>query len=411
MSIATDTFCGRATEQLAIAEALDPTKPGQKGIALCGIGGSGKTQLALRYIEQHRQLYAAVIWINASSTQHTAQSFVEAADMISSYWPSRDCPLTYAGPSNWLKVVTRLRSTCYTRWLLIIDSVDDLNQDNFRQYIPSCNYGSIIVTSTQNQAPEVFRLLRLEVARLDPNSSRELLLTCAFGSIDNTPISEDGKDSSRPVKRFSNDYLDSRLATAIVSELHGLPLAIEQAGALLRTVFSLSEFVSAYRTHYRLLMSKYPSEGILSYDKQRSIITVFEMLFQSIKTRNPEAAALLIFTAILGPWQIPVSLMDQFPLNEITFHDPMDEDTKALTTVLENNTVLRLALGDLASVCLVKLRRNRASSCQTFSLHRAVCEWCVQRAASEKKDWIIQATRTLALSILSPTRRCVKLFY
>jgi hypothetical protein len=190
---ATDTFYGRGDELLVITKALDPGTPGQKGIVLCGIGGSGKTQLALRYIKQHQQLYTAVIWINASTVEHTIQSFAEAADMISSNWPFRDLPLAYVGSCNWRRVITRMRSTCYTRWLLVIDGIDDLNQDNFKQYIPSCKFGSIIVTSTQNRAPEVFQLLRLDVDRLDLDSGRELLLTRAFGSISDADISEDGK--------------------------------------------------------------------------------------------------------------------------------------------------------------------------------------------------------------------------
>jgi hypothetical protein len=190
---ATDTFYGRGNELLVMANALDPITPGQKGIVLCGIGGSGKTQLALRYIKQYQQLYTAVIWINASTAEHTIQSFAETADMVSSNWPFRDLPLTYLGSCNWRKVIARMRSTRYTHWLLVIDGIDDLNQDNFKQYIPSCRYGSIIVTSTQSRAPEVFQLSRLDVDRLDLDSGRELLLTRAFGSISDADISEDGE--------------------------------------------------------------------------------------------------------------------------------------------------------------------------------------------------------------------------
>ncbi|KAK4995749.1 hypothetical protein LTR66_004489 [Elasticomyces elasticus] len=382
---ATDVFCGRAIELLAIAQALDPEKPGQKGIVLCGICGSGKTQLVLRHIEQHRQLYTAIIWINASTAQHTMQSFTEAASMISVEWPPRDIPLAYIGSDDWRKVISRLCSTRHTRWLLILDSVDDMNQDNFRRYIPSCNHGSIVVTSTQSQAPDIFRLRRLEVDRLDLDSGRRLLLTCAFGSVENTLLSDD----------------DSSSATAIVTELHGLPLAIEQAGALLKTDFSLPDFIDAYRVHYRLLMNRYPAypaQGLLSYDKQRSITTVFDMLYISTKRRNPEAAALLTFMAILGPWQIPMSLISQFQLNEIEIQHPTDKDTKALMTALNDHAVLRLALDDLASVFLVKVKRDR-----TLSLHGAVCEWCIHTAALEKQDWIIQVAHGLAIRILCST--------
>jgi NB-ARC domain len=190
---ATDTFYGRGDELLAIANALDPRTPGQKGVVVRGIGGSGKTQLALRYIKHYQQLYTAVIWINASTVEHTIQSFAETADMVSSNWPFRDLPLTYLGSRNWRKVIARICSTRYTRWLLVIDGIDDLNQDNFKQYIPSCQFGSIIVTTTQSRAPEVFQLPQLDVDCLDLDSGRELLLARTFGSISDADISEDGE--------------------------------------------------------------------------------------------------------------------------------------------------------------------------------------------------------------------------
>ena len=162
-------------------ELLDPGKPGQKGIVLCGIGGSGKTQTTLHFIMKHQKLYSAFIWINASTIEHTKQSFSEVADMMAFNWPSRDLPMTYTGSSDWQKVTNRLRTTRYSRWLLIIDSVDNLGLENYRRYVPSCNHGSIIVTSTQIQASEVFRMPKLDVDSLDPESSRKLLIAGVFG--------------------------------------------------------------------------------------------------------------------------------------------------------------------------------------------------------------------------------------
>jgi len=351
---------------------------------------------------EYQQHYTAIIWINAFTAEHTIQSFDEVADMVSSNWPPRDVPLAYTGSSSWRKVISRLRSTRYTRWLLIIDSVDDLDQDKFRQYVPSCQYGSILVTSTQYRAPEVFRLSRLDVDPLPVNSGRELLLTRAFGSVLNADLSEDGKIRDRPRKITSANRPDCNVVTTIVNELHGMPLAIEQASALLKTVFSLSDFINAYRSHYTLIMERYPPKGYLSYEKQRPIIVVFGMLYRSIENRSPEAAALLTLIAFLGPWQIPMSLMERFQLSTTKFHSSTDEGTKALIRVLGDPTTLRLALGDLADVCLLKLRRNYTLVCQSFSVHRAICDWCVRIAAPEKQEWIIQAAHGLATTILLP---------
>jgi len=159
---------------------------------LCGIGGSGKSQLALRYVKLYQQHYTAIIWVNASTAEHTIQSFDEVAERISSDWPPRDVPLVYKGSSNWRKVVSRLYCTRYTRWLLVIDSVDDLAQEKFRQYIPSCKYGSILVTSTQYQTADIFRMSRLEIDPLPVDDGRELLLTRSFGSVSNNDLPEDG---------------------------------------------------------------------------------------------------------------------------------------------------------------------------------------------------------------------------
>lgn len=154
-------------------------------------------------------------------------------------------------------------------------------------------------------------------------------------------------------------------------------------------------------------MDRYPPRSLLSYDKEHSVTTVFSMLYCSVEKRSPEAAALLTFIAILGPWQIPISLMKQFQLNETEDYNSMDESKKALRRALSNHTALRLALDCLGDICLVKLKRNPGLFSQTFSLHRAICQWCVEVMALEKRDWMICAAHGLAMSILYPTERYV----
>ena len=178
---------------MKITNALDPSQTGQKGIVLSGIGGSGKTQIVLRYIYQYQHHYSAIIWNNASTKEHARQSFADAADIISSNWP-RDLPLAYLGPDDLQRVTSRLRSTFHPNWLLVIDSVDDLEQDEFDKYIPFCHHGSILITSTQFRTPKGVKVQRLEVDGLDNESSRRLLLAKA----ERCDISKDG--GRHPVK-------------------------------------------------------------------------------------------------------------------------------------------------------------------------------------------------------------------
>jgi hypothetical protein len=154
-------------------------------------------------------------------------------------------------------------------------------------------------------------------------------------------------------------------------------------------------------------MDQYPPRGYLSYDKERPITAVFSMLYRFIRTEKPEAAILLTFIAILGPWQIPISFIENFHFGETQKNAPIDGDTNALKKTLGDRIAFRLALDYLADVCLVKVKYNSELSLKSFSVHRAISHWCVEVMTSEKKAWIVQAAYRLAIGILFPIERCV----
>ncbi|KAL9094216.1 MAG: hypothetical protein Q9165_003356 [Trypethelium subeluteriae] len=377
----TDTFHGRKDELRRMRKALDPAKPGQKGLLLYGIGGSGKTQLALRFIMEHAQLFSATIWINASTVEHTNQSFSEAAELIASEWPTNDLLSMSIGSENWKKVMSRLRTTRNSRWLLVIDSVDDLELENYARYKPSCEQGSIIVTSIQEQTAEVFRIERLQVEGLDVQSGSELLFSRSFDTSFCVDISSEDRQS----------------ASSIVKTLNGLPLAIEQAGILVRrNIVPLSKFLDDYNAQYRRLMDEYPQRGILAYDKERSMWSVFCMLYNFISRQHPKVASLLNFIAILGPWQIPMSFFEGFKLDRNPGLEHLDDDTEILKTVLNTSLELRLALKILAEFCLLKVKYENDRIMKAFTLHRAISQWCLEAMGPEKRSWIVEAANELA---------------
>jgi len=184
-------------------------------------------------------------------------------------------------------------------------------------------------------------------------------------------------------------------------KLHRLPLALEQAGALLKSSFSLSEFIPAYQNHYTLLMSQVPPRGVVTYEKARSVTTIFSMLYDALKKRSPEAAAILDFIALLGPWNIPISLMRQMNLDRTVFGDFSDEASSALARAFEDQVVLSLALGELTKICLVKL--DRVS--EVFSLHRAVGMWCLEQGVGLRQSWILLAADVVATAASDPLRK------
>lgn len=76
-----ERFYGRETAIQAVREALDP-RPGKttpRSLALHGMGGVGKTQIALQYANSRRDSFDAILWISADNTIRMAQSFLEIA--------------------------------------------------------------------------------------------------------------------------------------------------------------------------------------------------------------------------------------------------------------------------------------------------------------------------------------------
>lgn len=80
------SFHGRQDWLDNMYKNLRPDAPGasdsQKVVALCGLGGVGKTQLALEYAYRYRQSYQACFWVTCDSTIKAAQGYAEIARIL-----------------------------------------------------------------------------------------------------------------------------------------------------------------------------------------------------------------------------------------------------------------------------------------------------------------------------------------
>jgi hypothetical protein len=80
------SFHGRLDQLLKVHEYLRPDAPDanetQKVAAVCGLGGVGKTQIALEYAYKYRHSYQACFWITCDSTVKIAQGYAEIARIL-----------------------------------------------------------------------------------------------------------------------------------------------------------------------------------------------------------------------------------------------------------------------------------------------------------------------------------------
>ena len=86
----TESFVGRAKELIEIKTAFGDNLNGshRKIVLLHGLGGIGKTQLAVTFIKQQRDTFSAVFWLNGRNEDMLKQSFADMAKRLYNQYPS-----------------------------------------------------------------------------------------------------------------------------------------------------------------------------------------------------------------------------------------------------------------------------------------------------------------------------------
>ena len=155
-------FVPRDDEMSQIENVLVPAPDcgmRRKVFILHGLGGIGKTQLALEFARKHREAFASIFWLNGSSYSAIQQSIVG----ISSRLPVNQISETArtfnqaAGELHaaideilgWFSLPTN------TQWLMVIDNVDrvypsvgdDPEAFDVERFFPDADHGSILITS------------------------------------------------------------------------------------------------------------------------------------------------------------------------------------------------------------------------------------------------------------------------
>jgi ATP/maltotriose-dependent transcriptional regulator MalT len=149
---------------------------GRQAVTLHGLGGIGKTQLAIAYAKAHRGDYSAILWVNIKDEVSVKQSYSRLARRILQENPSAG---QLSGinddskPDDVVAAVKRwLEHAKNTRWLMVFDNYDNPkvpgNADpgvvDIRQFLPEAHHGSVIVT-TRSAKVNVGR--RIKVGKLE----------------------------------------------------------------------------------------------------------------------------------------------------------------------------------------------------------------------------------------------------
>jgi tetratricopeptide (TPR) repeat protein/transcriptional regulator with XRE-family HTH domain len=268
-------------EKLTCQHTLALTQPW----ALSGLGGIGKTQIALEYAYQYRHEYRFVFWVNASTQETLFSDFVAIAHILQ--LPEKDeheCNHVIQAVKQWLG--------SHHEWLLILDNADDLTI--VYDIVPKELSGHILLTTRAQALGPLGQRLEVETMGM-AEATLFLLRRAKFLS--------------------SNEILDHvtasslQVAETLAIEMDFFPLALDQAGAYIEEVgCSFANYLALYRTNRRKLLGR---RGQMTISHPESVITTWSLSFQKVKQTNPAAADLLRLCAFLEPDSIPEELISQ----------------------------------------------------------------------------------------------------
>jgi tetratricopeptide (TPR) repeat protein len=325
-------FTGRKNLLKILHDKLFDEKPEEYAhrVALYGLGGVGKTQLAIEYVVTHEHHYTGIYWITAVDQTGLFSGFQKIA-------AETGCATTELKPSELAREVLKWLGK-QSGWLLVLDNLDDLSVAG--NYLPRLRVGGghLLITTRDPNAIGI-PAEGLEVGVLDVHDAKALLLLRSNLQIDNIPRKQD----------IENE------AIQIVEMLGFLALAIEQAAAYIREELKdIFKFMNVYSSHRKELHSR-RMRG--NWDYRWEVATTWLLSFEEIKKRNMDAARLLRLFAFLNPDGILVE-----------FLEAGKDGVPEICALIGDSFLLNKALGELERFSLIR----RPADGHVVSIHRLV---------------------------------------
>ncbi|KAK6364242.1 hypothetical protein LTS17_012413 [Exophiala oligosperma] len=344
--IAPDAFIGREPELEQVKKLLlsrfHPSR--ERIVSIVGMGGMGKTQLALAHVRQCAQEYSSVFWFDASGEARLRQSMAAIGVMVvhgsvSSVTRSADeDKLQIDNFRHWLSEPGN------DQWLAIFDNYDDPCLQGARsptgfdvqKFFPFTSQGSILLTSRSAKLTfsQQIRLQKLQ----DPGVSISILS-----------------------QRSGRDFTTDKDASALAERLSGLPLALATAGSFLRSApdISCGEYLTLYESTWADLVGTDVEERLVF--ESRPMESTWSISLQQVSNENEDAASLLRFFAYLGSHDIWYDLI----------HAAASDEVPWLRRVTESKLHFRRAMSKLYDYSLVDIVGN------SFQLHPCLHDWLV----------------------------------
>lgn len=330
-------FTGRSTELEDLRDhILGGGQPTVTAQALYGLGGVGKTQIALEYAHRFKADYDLIWRIPAEQSHLISTSLAELGRKLRQQ--ARDSVADAADAADTALDALR-RGIPSPRWLLIYDNACDVQQ--LERYLPGGD-GHVVITSRNPAWSRVARPLEVPV----------------FSRADSVAY-----------LRRRVPALTAESALRIGTELGFLPLAVEQAAAWLQETG-----VSA--AQYLEMLDKQTAEVLAMgtpVDYPATVASTWDLSLAELRRSSPAAVRMLELCAYFAP--DPISL-------DLIYSDEMARLVRPFDDTVRDNLALGGVVYDLSRFALAKVDQSN----HTLQVHRLVQAVVRSRMTPEEQD-------------------------
>ncbi len=242
---------------------------GPRIIALCGLGGAGKTSVAVEYAYRHLAETGLVWQVPAEDPTVIVAEFARLAGLLGAQDP--------VAPGDPVASVHAVLAAYSPEWLLVFDSAPD--RASVERFLPPAGPGRVLITSQSVLWPP--------------------------GQVLDVPVLDAEVAVGFLVSRTGDP--DGPAAPELATELGGLPLALEQAAAYIQaTGGSLARYLASFRQRRDGLLARGEPTGY-----RKTVATTWSLAFGQLEDSAPAAVGLLRLLACCASEAVPLTLLLQ----------------------------------------------------------------------------------------------------
>ncbi|KAI3319478.1 hypothetical protein HD806DRAFT_509118 [Xylariaceae sp. AK1471] len=384
-------FVGREDILQFISQSLNPGGRDPRIAVLLGMGGQGKTSLALEYCRREivTRHFKFIIWIDSSSPAALERSFAQIAENLAAISGDKRAFPNSRAHIGFVKTTIENSSA---PWLFILDNFDSPGLfKNILDVTPHSAFGSVLFTSRHNGCASFGT--PIPIPGMSQTDSTELLL-----------------------QRVGYERTISNLEQAkkVVDMLGHLPLAIDQSAAYIRSRrISPADFIDHYQKRREKILRHIPNvwdyHRVVDGREEETPVSVFgtwELSLQQALDQSQDDKATMDFLTCAAFFNNLDIRMEMFKASFERSKKPLD--CMALFTIDGEWDELEYqdAVATLTDLSLLQYRssqgiigeddREEGISLHSFSLHPLVRDWIQLRIpAAERRVYVGRALGTL----------------